>query len=447
MRSRSINTNSENINKETGQDKMSFWENKSISETIKTLGTNIDSGLSQTQVEERIKFNGFNEVIEKKSSPLLRFLRKFWGLSAWMLEIIIILSAILGNYNDLVVVSILLIVNAILSFVQESRASGVLETLRKKLQITARVLRDSKWQLIPARELVQGDIVRLRCGDLIPADIKLFTGELNVDQSALTGESFDIEKNVGDILSSGSIVRLGEGNGVVMLTGANTFFGRTTELVQQAKPKLHIEAVVAKMVQWLFIIISLLVLIVLMVSLNRGLPLLEIIPLMLVLLMSAVPVALPVMFTVSMAVGSAELAKGGVLVTRLSASEDAAIMDILCVDKTGTITQNQLAISKVIPLNNSTEEEVLAAGTIASQEANNDPIDLAFLAAVKEKRIFIKLPGITAISFSPFNTRNRRTEAVYQQGDHKFRVTKGAFRTIAKTCGLSLNDIEELEII
>ena len=445
MQSKTTKSKTKNISNKPGRENASFWASQSIPETLAALETNAESGLSQAQVEERIKHHGYNEVIEKKSSPIIRFLRKFWGLSAWMLELIIILSAILAKYYDLVVVSVLLIVNAILSFVQESRVTGVLDTLRKRLQVSARVLRDATWQLIPARELVPGDIIRLRSGDIIPADIKLLTGELSVDQSALTGESIDVDKKIGDVLSSGSIVRRGEGNGVVMLTGSETFYGRTTELVQQARPKLHIEAVVAKMVQWLFIIVSMLILAVILVSLNRGMPLVDIIPLMLVLLMSAVPVALPVMFTVSMAVGSAELAKRGVLVTRLSAAEDAAIMDILCVDKTGTITMNQLAISSVIPLNNSTEIDVLAAGALASEEANHDPIDLAFLAAAKEKQIFNKVPSTTPISFSPFDTLNRRTEAVFKQSGQRFRVMKGAVRTIAETCGASPKDIVQLE--
>lgn len=429
----------------SGRDQASFWASKSIAEIFALLESNIDTGLTKAQVDERLNLHGYNEVIEKKSSPILKFLRKFWGLSSWMLELIIILSAVLGKYQDLVVVSVLLIVNAILSFIQESRATGVLDTLRKRLQINARALRESSWQLINARELVPGDIIRLRSGDIVPADIKLFTNELSVDQSALTGESLDVDKKIGDILSSGSIVRRGEGNGVVLLTGPKTFFGHTTELVQQAKPKLHIEAVVAKMVRWLFIIVSVLILAVIVVSQGRGIPLVDILPLMLVLLMSAVPVALPVMFTVSMAIGSAELAKRGVLVTRLSASEDAAIMDIVCVDKTGTITMNQLAISSVIPLNNSTEIDVLAAGSLASEEANHDPIDIAFLAAAKEKQVFSALPKINPISFSPFNTLNRRTEAVFEQSGKRFRVIKGALRTIAEVCGQTQKEINLLE--
>ena len=313
------------------------------------------------------------------------------------------------------------------------------------MQVSARVRRDASWQVIPARELVPGDIVRVRPGDIIPADVKLLTGALSVDQSALTGESKDADKAPGEVLSSGSVVRRGEGNGVVMLTGAKTYFGRTTELVQQARPKLHIEAVVAKVVRWLFVIVGALLGVVVVLSLIRGAPLLEMVPLMLVLLMSAVPVALPVMFTVSMAVGSKELAKRGVLVTRLSAAEDAATMDVLCVDKTGTITMNQLAVTGVIPLEHATEADVLFAGALASQEANQDPIDLAFLAAAKERHVFDGVPKVTPVSFAPFDAKNRRTEAVVEQNGQRLRVMKGAVRTVAEACGLQPPAIEALE--
>ena len=348
------------------------------------LKVNPDIGLTRAEVDARRKEHGYNEVAEKKAHPVRKFLQKFWGISAWMLELIIVLSAVLGKYSDLAVVSALLVINAVLSFTQEHRAAGVVEALRRRLQVNARVRRESSWQVVPARELVPGDIVRVRPGDIIPADVKLLTGALTVDQSALTGESKDADKAPGAVLSSGSVVRRGEGNGVVMLTGAKTYFGRTTELVQQAQPKLHIEAVVTKVVRWLFVIVGALLGVVVILSLVRGAPLLEMVPLLLVLLMSAVPVALPVMFTVSMAFGSKELAKRGVLVTRLSAAEDAATMDVLCVDKTGTITMNQLAVTEVIPLEQATDADVLIAGALASQEANQDPIDLAFLAAAKD---------------------------------------------------------------
>ncbi len=417
----------------------------SIPDTLAALHVDPERGLTPAEVETRRKEHGYNEVTEEKGHPALMFLRKFWGLSAWMLELIMVLSAVLRKISDLVVVGVLLIVNAVLSFMQEHRAAGVVETLRRRLQVSARVRRDSNWQVIPARELVPGDIVRVRPGDLIPADVKLLTGTVSIDQSALTGESKDADKVPGGVLSSGAVVRRGEGNGVVMLTGAKTYFGRTTELVQQARPKLHIEAVVAKVVRWLFVIVGALLGVVLILSLLRHVPLLEMVPLLLVLLMSAVPVALPVMFTVSMAVGSKELAKRGVLVTRLSAAEDAATMDVLCVDKTGTITMNRLAVTDLIPLAGATEKDLLVAGALASQEANQDPIDLAFLAAAKERHTFDGLPKIVPISFTPFDATRRRTEAVVEQNGQRFRVMKGALRTIAEVCGLAPAAIGDLE--
>ncbi|MDX9821230.1 MAG: plasma-membrane proton-efflux P-type ATPase [Syntrophales bacterium] len=416
-----------------------------VAETLAALRTDPDAGLMNEEARARLAEYGHNEVTGHRGHPVLKFLEKFWGTSAWMLELIMILSAVLRKYSDLAVVGALLVVNAVLSFVQEQRAAGAVETLRRRLQVNARVLRDAKWQAIPARELVPGDIVRLRPGDIVPADVKLLSGGLSVDQSALTGESMDVDIAPSGVLSSGSVVRRGEGNGVVMLTGAKTYFGRTTELLQEARPRLHIEAVVAKIVRSLFAIVGALLAAVIVLSLIRRMPLLDMIPLMLVLLMSAVPVALPVMFTVSMAFGSKELAKRGVLVTRLSAAEDAATMDVLCVDKTGTITMNQLAVAGVIPLGNATESDVLSAGALASQEADQDPIDLAFLAAAKERRVFDGLPEAVPVSFTPFDAKNRRTEAVVEQGGLRWRVMKGAVRTVAGACGLASPEIERLE--
>ena len=398
----------------------------SVPDVLTALHVNPDAGLTHAEVDVRRKKHGYNEVAEQKGHPVLTFLRKFWGISAWMLELIMVLSAVLGKYSDLVVVGTLLVINAVLSFMQERRAAGVVDALRRRLQVNARVRRDSNWQVIPARELVPGDIVRVRPGDIIPADVKLLTGMLSIDQSALTGESKDADKAPGDVLSSGSIVRRGEGNGVVMLTGTKTYFGRTTELVQQARPKTphrsggrqgrplalrHRRCLAGRS----DCAVS-----------DPRLPLLEMVPLMLVLLMSAVPVALPVMFTVSMAVGAKELAKRGVLVTRLSAAEDAATMDVLCVDKTGTITMNQLAVTGVIPLEHATEADVVFAGALASQEANQDPIDLAFLAAAKERHVFDNLSKVVPVSFAPFDAKNRRTEAVVEQNGQRLSRDESA---------------------
>jgi len=437
--------NTEALSSEPAAEQATDLPTASIPDTLAALHANPDSGLTPLEVQSRRQKYGYNEVAEKKDHPVRQFLAKFWGISAWMLELIMALSAVLRNYSDLAVVGALLLVNALLGFGQEHRAAGVVETLRRRLQVTARVRRDSSWQALPARELVPGDIVRVRSGDIVPADVKLLTGSLSVDQSALTGESKDVEKAPGEVLSSGSVVRRGEGNAVVMLTGTHTYFGRTTELVQEARPKLHIEAVVADVVRWLFVIVGALLSVAVVLSLIRGVPLMEMIPLLLVLLMSAVPVALPVMFTVSMALGSKQLAKHGVLVTRLSAAEDAATMNVLCVDKTGTITMNQLVVTAVLPLGRATEADVLFAGALASQEANQDPIDLAFLAAAKSHRVFEGTSLVTPVSFAPFDAKSRRTEAVIEQNGQRFRVLKGAVRIVAETCGLNPSEVANLE--
>lgn len=417
----------------------------SISATLSALDVNPEEGLTFDMVANRRKEYGYNEVVEQKDHPVLMFLGKFWGVSAWMLELIMILSLILGKYSDLAVVGALLIVNAVLSFLQERRTAGVVAALRQRLQVGARVLREGNWQVCPARELVSGDIVRIRPGDIIPADIKLLSGTLSIDQSALTGESQNVDKIQGEVVTSGAIVRYGEGNGVVILTGTRTYFGRTTELVQQAQSKLHIEIVIAKIVRWLFVIVAALLSLVFVLSLIHGAPLIEIIPLMLVLLMSAIPVALPVMFTVSMAIGAKELEKHGVLVTRLSAAEDAATMTVLCVDKTGTITLNQLAVTGIIPWQEATESDVLFAGALASQEANQDPIDLAFLAEAKKRQIVDRMASVTPVSFVPFDAATKRTEAVIEQNGQQFRTMKGAVRAIAQACKLRPEEISALE--
>jgi H+-transporting ATPase len=416
-----------------------------VSDTLAALHVNPETGLSLAEVEIRRKEDGYNEVAEKTAHPVFKFLGKFWGMSAWMLELIMILSVVLRKFSDLVVVGSLLVINAGVSFMQEQRAAGVVETLRRRLQVSARVRRESSWQVVPARQLVPGDIVRVRSGDIIPADVKLLTGGMSVDQSALTGESKDVERVPGDVLSSGSVVRQGEGDGVVLFTGARTSLGHTTDLVQKASPKLHIDAVMTKVVRWLFLVVGVLLGIVVFMSLVRGTSLLEMIPLMLILLMSAIPLSLPVMFTVSMAVGSKELAKRGVLVTRLSAAEDAATMDVLCVDKTGTITMNQMAVASVIPSTNASEADVLFAGTLASKEANQDPIDLAFLRAAAERHIFDSHPKSAPVSFLPFDAKNRRTEAIVEADGQRLRVMKGAVETVARACGLKPPAIEALE--
>lgn len=406
---------------------------------LRSFGTDSSFGLSEKLVESNRDKFGANEVLEKKESPVLRFGRKFWGLTAWMLELVMVFSLILRNFSDFYIISALIVVNALVGFAQEEKASSAVEALRSKLKIYARVLRSGKWRNIPVKELVPGDIVRIRAGDFIPADVQIIEKALlSIDQSALTGESMEVEKHEGDTLYSGSIVKRGESNAVVIATGSKTYFGKTTELLQSARPKLHMEEVVSKVVKWLLVIVGILIGLLLVVSFARGTNLIEAISLSLVLIVFAVPVALPAMFTVSMAVGSQELVKKGVLVTRLSASEDAASMDILCADKTGTITVNKLSVTALAPTNGFDESELVLYGALASQEANQDPIDIAFIAEATERKI--QSQSYAQKMFVPFDPETRRTEAliVSQSGQSEFRVMKGAVTTIAQACGQDL---------
>ncbi|MBI3848634.1 MAG: plasma-membrane proton-efflux P-type ATPase [Planctomycetes bacterium] len=416
---------------------------KAALDWIRELGSNPDAGLTSAEAAARLARQGPNEVAEERGHPLLRLAKKFWGLSAWMIELIAALSLVLHKYADMWVALALLVLNAILSFLQEQRASSAVAALRRQLRVSARVLRDRVWRTTPARELVDGDVVRLRAGDFVPADLALLDGMLRVDQSALTGESRDVEKRGDAQIHSGSIVVHGEGTAVVVGTGARTYFGRATHLVESAHPKLHIEGVISHVVRWMFIIVGVLVCLTVAVSLLQGLRLDEVLPISLVLLMSAVPVALPVMFTVSMAIGSMELAKRGALVSRLNAVEDAADMDILCADKTGTLTLNQLTFTGSLPQAGFTEEDVLQIGALASNEANEDPIDLAFLRAARARKLIGA--NIRTLSFVPFSPETRRTEAVVEIGPRRRRAIKGALLTLAELAGIEPAVRAELE--
>ena len=407
-----------------------------------SIPSDMKKGLTDAEAKERLQRYGFNEVPEKKTNPVVMLARKFWGLTAWMLEIIIVLSWVLQKYADVYIVTGLLLFNAALSFIEERRASSAVDALKEKLRVNARVLRDGAWRAIPARELVPGDMVRIRLGDFVPADVKI-QDRLEVDQSALTGESQIVEKKRDDLLYSGSIVRSGESNGTVVSTGVKTYFGRTVQLVQLARPKLHIEEVVSNVVKWLLIVVTALAAVALVFSASLSFNLLDVLPIVSVLLLSAIPVALPAMFTTSLAIGSRELAKKDVLVTRLSAVEDAATMNVLCVDKTGTVTMNRLSIATVLPLNGFTEKEVILFGALASQEANRDPIDLAFIESAKRENLIDET--VVQKNFVPFDPKTRRTEATVQKGGTEFKVVKGAVRAIAEVCGLDGNATDKLE--
>ncbi len=415
------------------------FEKMSAEEVIKKLGVDSQKGLSDQDALERAKKYGYNEIIEKKESPAKRLAKKFYGLTPFMLEITMVFSYVIHSYLDAYIIAGLLVVNAIIGFTQEERASKAVELLRKRLQVNAKVLRDKTWKSIPAKELVPGDIIRVRAGDFVPADVKIITNtELEVDQSALTGESLPVVKKLNDILYSGSIIRKNEATAIVIKTGKNTYFGKTTELVQMARPKLHMEQITTKIVDYLLLIVIILITAMFIVTYLHGLNIIYIIPLALVLIVFAVPVALPAMFTVSMAVGSLEIAKKGALITRLSAIEDAASMDTICADKTGTLTMNRLSITKLMPMNGCSEEELAIYGTLASEEANQDPIDLAFINFTRTKNL--NFSEYKVKQFFPFDPSTRRTESIVEKNGKEIRIAKGAVNVIAELCNQEIND-------
>ena len=402
------------------------------SASFRDTGSNIGDGLTSEEARSRLSEYGYNEVPEKKVNSILRFADKFWGVTPWMLELTVAMELLLGKYSEAYLIIGLIIFNAVVSFIQEEKANSAVDLLKQKLTVKARVKRGGEWSLMPARELVPDDVVRLRAGDLAPADILVAEGRVDVDQSALTGESLAVERKAGDSLYSGSIVRSGEVSGIVTATGTKTYFGRTAELVQIAKPKLHVEEMIAKVVRWLLIMVVASIAAGMGFALLRGMSAAEIAPLTVILLVSAIPVALPTMFTISMALGSLELSKKGAIVTRLDAVEDAATMDVLCADKTGTITMNRLSLVEVLPTWEHKKEEVVLYGALASQEANQDPIDLAFISKAKEMQLSIA--KYIQSSFTPFEPSTRRTEAIIKSGDEQFYVAKGAVKTILSLC-------------
>ncbi len=392
----------------------------------------LKTGLNSSEVQERLKQYGFNEVPEKKVRFWTRLGKRFWGIVPWMLEATAIVTLVLGKYPQALVIVFLLFFNAGMSLWREGKAKAAMGALKQRLRIQSRVKRDGKWSTIPARELVPGDVVRVRIGDLLPADVKIVEGSLGLDQSVLTGESGIVDKSAAEIAFSGSAIKRGEATGIVDATGTKTYFGKTISLLDLAKPKLHMEEVTVKIARRLAIIVLASLLIVFVYAVLTGFELAVLLPLAGVLLIASVPVAMPTMFTVNMALGAAVLAKQGVLVTRLSATEDAATMDVLCADKTGTITMNKLFVEEKVPVNGFSQNDVLFYGALASKEANQDPIDLAFLAATAEADI--SLSSYAQMEFVPFDPKTRMTEATVQKSGETFLVEKGSFDTICSVC-------------
>jgi H+-transporting ATPase len=402
------------------------------SETAKTSepkqGLHPGDGLSGEEARNRLEKYGQNAMPDTRVHPLRMVFEKFWAPVPWMLEGAIVLEFVLGKYVEGSIIAVLLVFNAVLGLLQESRAQATIAALKSRLALSATVRRDGSWTIVPASSLVPGDIVKLSLGGVIAADVKITDGEILVDQSMLTGESVPVEVKAGAQSYAGALVRRGEATAEVSATGSRTKFGRTAELVLAA----HVESSEQKAV--LHIVRNLAIfngaMIIAMVGYARflNLPVSEIIPLVLTGILASIPVALPATFTLASALGARALAKLGVLPTRLTAVDEAASIVVLCADKTGTLTQNALTVATVHPMSGFDEAHVLVLAALASSDGGQDPLETAIQTAAGGKSVenLLKL-----VSFIPFDPAKKMSEATATDSTGSLQhILKGAFATI-----------------
>jgi H+-transporting ATPase len=414
--------------------------NPSVTETAEDLGSmtlaelqaHLESspeGLSRAEARQRLDRYGYNEIEEKRLNPVLALLTYFWGPIPWMIEAAAVLSALVRHWPDFSIILVLLLANAGIGFWEEYQAGNAIAALKEKLAPHARVRRDGAWETIAARELVPGDLIRVRLGDIVPADARLSAGDpLEVDQSALTGESLPVEREIGGTVYSGSIIRQGEADALVCATGQGTYFGKTAQLVESAHTVSHFQRAVLKIGDYLIALAVALVVLILGVALFRGDRMTTTLQFALVLTVAAIPVAMPTVLSVTMAVGARVLAAKEAIVNRLASVEELAGVDVLCSDKTGTLTQNRLTLADPAPVEGATADQVLLAAALASRAENEDPIDLAVLAGLKSPS---SLADLHVDRFQPFDPVHKRTEAEVTGSDGRsFKVTKGAPQVI-----------------
>jgi H+-transporting ATPase len=426
--------------------KTSEYTDLSLDETLFLLKTRPE-GLTSTETGERLESVGPNEIAEPRQSRLREFLVRYWGPLPWLLEIAAVLSFLLGHRLEAYLILALLSINAVIGLFHARSSRKAIELLRRNMAVKAKILRDGQWVEREARELVPGDIIALALGNIVPADAKILSGELLLDESSLTGESRSADRPAGGMTLAGTFVRQGEARAVVVNTAGRTFFGRTAELVKIAAPRSHQEDVMLAIVRNMMILGLAAALFVSADAWLRHVSVLEILTFAVIFLMGAVPVALPTVLTIVQAVGALELSREGALVTRLDSIEDASAVDVLCLDKTGTMTQNKLAVAGIVPASLSAEEDVLLTAAAASREESRDPIDLAVLDYARRRGIPSEARRL--VSFTPFNPSLKRSEAVVEMEGREFRAVKGAPQIVLPMCrmaGAGLEDFVKNEI-
>lgn len=419
----------EAVGSPTDGETSSDLEHIELGEVFERLDTT-RAGLTDEEAGQRLQRHGRNELEEKRRSPVLRFLQFFWGPIPWMIEAALIMSVYIGDIADVAVISVLLVANACIGFWEEHQAGNAIAALKERLASKANVLRDGHWQQIDARLMVPGDVARVRLGDIVPADARIAEdAHLEVDQAALTGESLPVHRGLGEAIYSGSVIAKGETDVVVIGTGKDTFFGRTAQLVQEAGNVSHFQEALLKVGKFLIALAVFMVVVMFFVGFlvhHDGWE--DMLDLSLVVTVAAVPVALPTVLSVTMAVGARDLARNEAVVSHLPAIEEVGGVEILCSDKTGTLTENRLTVRDpyLIPGGPVADvREMMRCAALASNAANRDPIDLCVISAFGES-----LTGFTARDFMPFDPVSKRTEAVVDHGEASFRVAKGAPQVI-----------------
>ena len=428
-------------------EKTEDYEKLSVDETLKALQADKEKGLAPEEAKKRLEQYGYNEIPEKEESTFHRVFRRFWGPIPGMIEVAALLSAVVRRWEDFTIIMILLLTNAFIDLWQESKALNALKVLKNKLAKQALILRDGKFQTVDAKELVPGDIIKVKIGDLVPADVKLIAGDyIQADQSALTGESLPVSKKIGDVAYSNSIIKQGEMLAVVTNTALNTFFGKTVALVAKAQreEKSHFQQAVIHIGNYLIIITIFLAAIILITAMFRHENMIEILRFTLVLTVAAIPVALPAVLSVTMAVGAMSLAKKQAIVSRLVSIEELAGVDVLCSDKTGTLTQNRMTVSDPVTFYGHTVEELMLYAALASKEENKDPIETPIFEYLQKTGQTKELKQYQQVKFTPFDPVSKRTEAIVKSGDKTFLVTKGASQVVLGLCGERINQEEIL---